>query len=186
MTRRIGTGLFIALGHLALVAALLHQARSSKPEDTGVVEYMTYVVVPKAAAPAAREAPPPPVVVQRQPRPAVRTQEPVTPLAITLPAAPEPAPAETAQPAASSSSRLDMVALRAEAGRVNKNYVPEPFERVRAAESRLEAQKNDLGKAIADTKRPPCTKKYSGGTSLNLIALIPLAIDTITDTGCKW
>ena len=74
MTRRIGTGLLIALGHLALVAALLHQARSSKPEDTGVVEYMTYVVVPKAAAPAAREAPPPPVAVQRQPRPAVRTQ----------------------------------------------------------------------------------------------------------------
>ena len=79
-----------------------------------------------------------------------------------------------------------MAALRADAGRVSKDYVPDSFEQVRAAESRLEAEKNDLGRAIEKAKRPPCTKKYSGGTSINLILLIPLAIDTITDKGCKW
>jgi len=79
-----------------------------------------------------------------------------------------------------------MAALRADARHIGKDYVPDSFERVRAAESRLEAEKNDLGRAIGKAKRPPCTKKYSGGTSLNLILLIPLAIDTITDKGCKW
>ena len=57
---------------------------------------------------------------------------------------------------------------------------------VRDAEHRLAAEKTGLGRAIKEAKRPPCTKKYSGGTSLNVFALIPLAIDTITDTGCKW
>ena len=79
-----------------------------------------------------------------------------------------------------------MDALRTDARRIASQHVPEPFEQVRNAEHRLEAEKRDLGRAISEARRPPCTKKYSGGTSLNVFALIPLAIDTITDTGCKW
>ncbi|MGI4720845.1 MAG: hypothetical protein ACRYGO_22165 [Janthinobacterium lividum] len=193
MTRRFGTGLLIGLAHLALVAALLHHARSARPEDPGVVEYMSYVVIPKASAPAAKPtpAPVPPVAVRRVTRPAVRTEPAPAAIVTAQPratdAAPAAAPITEAAPASPSPSpRLDMAALRAEARRLAGDHVPEPFEQVREAERRLEADKKDLGRAIREAKRPPCTKKYSGGTSMNLLALIPLAIDTITDTGCKW
>lgn len=189
MPRRFGTGLSIVLAHLVLVAALLHHANRPRLEDTGPVEYMRYIVVPRPAAPVVveRAAPitPPPL---RRSRPAAIRSEAQPAMTIVSPAEPaaRQAPTEDAAPSASPSPKLDMAALRADARRASKDYAPEPFEQVRAAESRLEAEKRDLGRAIANTRRPPCTKKYSGGEKLNLIALIPLAIDTITDTGCKW
>jgi len=185
MPRRLGTGLFIGLAHLALVAALLHHANRPRIEDTGPVEYMSYIVVPTPAAPKVEERAasirPPPV---RRSRPSV-TRVDAEP-AMTIVPATESAALQTPSEEVAPSPKLDMATLRAEARRVTRDYAPEPFEQVRAAESRLEAEKKDLGRAIANTKRPPCTKKYSGGEKLNLIALIPLAIDTITDTGCKW
>lgn len=191
LTQRFASSLFIGLLHLLILAALLQHANSARIEETGPVEYMSYIVVPKPAAPAVREAAPPtaPPPVRRD-RPAVATAEaPRVPNDTSVPD-PVDAPAETVAPApataAAPSPKLDMAALRADAGRMSRDYVPEPFEQVRSAESRLEAEKRDLGRAIEKAKRPPCTKKYSGGTSLNLILLIPLAIDTITDKGCKW
>lgn len=189
-TQRLTTGLFIGLLHLVLLAALLHHANSSRPEDSGPVEYMSFIPVPKTATPPVQPpaAPPPPV---RRSRPSADIAETAPILkAIPVPEAAEAqavAPeAQAPAPSASPSPKLDMAALRADAGRLSKDYVAEPFEQVRAAESRLEAEKNDLGRAIEKAKRPPCTKKYSGGTSMNLINLIPLAIETVTDKGCKW
>jgi len=183
---RLGTGLFIGLLHLAIIAALMAHKSSPRREDAGPVEYMSYIVVPKPAAPVLRESAP-----VLAPPPVRRSRPPVADVARTeqepdMTIVPAPEPAVEAAPSESASPKLDMAALRADARRASKDYAPEPFEQVRAAESRLEAEKKDLGRAIANTKRPPCTKKYSGGTSLNLLALIPLAIDTITDTGCKW
>jgi len=187
--RRFGTGLFIVLAHFALIAALLQHANRPKLEDTGPVEYMSYIVVPKPPVPRVEERAasitPPPMRRSRPPAVASVAQPAITIVPAVEPAAVQ-APVQDAAPSASPSPKLDMAALRADAHRASKDYVPEPFEQVRAAESRLEAEKKDLGRAIANTKRPPCTKKYSGGEKLNLIALIPLAIDTITDTGCKW
>ncbi len=190
-TQRLATGLFIGLLHLGLLAALLYHVNSSRPEDAGPVAYMNLILLPKTAPPPVREAtaPPPPL---RRSRPSADTARPA-PILKAIPAhTPADAPAEPDTPAPapsaspSPSQKLDMLALRADVGRISKEYVAEPFEQVRAAESRLEAEKNDLGRAIGKAKRPPCTKKYSGGTSMNLILLIPLAIDTITDKGCKW
>ena len=191
-TQRLATGLFIGLLHLVLVAALLHHANSSRPEDSGPVEYMSVILVPKTATPPVQAPAAPPRPVRRS-RPSADIAE-TRPVLKAIPA-PEAAEAQAVAPEAlapapspspSPSPKLDMAALRADAGRLSKDYVAEPFEQVRAAESRLEAEKNNLGRAIEKAKRPPCTKKYSGGTSMNLILLIPLAIDTITDKGCKW
>jgi hypothetical protein len=41
-------------------------------------------------------------------------------------------------------------------------------------------------RAIAQSGRADCTRKYAGGASLDPLRLIPLLYDTITDTGCKW
>lgn len=40
--------------------------------------------------------------------------------------------------------------------------------------------------AVRQAKRPDCQTKYSGGEKANLLLLIPLAIETITDKACKW
>lgn len=188
LRRRLATSFLIGLAHIALVAALLHHANSSRPEDAGPVEYMRFILVPKTVTPPVQEAAPPSPV--RRSRPPVDIAG-TAPVLKSIPAS-EPTDAqadpvaEAPAPSASPSPKLDMAALRADAGRISKDYVPDSFEQVRAAESRLEAEKNDLGRAIEKAKRPPCTKKYSGGTSLNLILLIPLAIETVTDKGCKW
>lgn len=180
-------GMLIILAHLLLVAALIrHTGSPSIRDEAPPARYIMLALVPAASEPepvkAAAPSPPPAPrarrAVQRQDRPAPSAPVNVPPVALPQGAAPrQAAPEET---------RLDMAALRADARRLAGDHVPGPFEQVRDAEHRLEAEKNELGRAIAKAKRPPCTKKYSGGTSLNVFALIPLAIDTITDTGCKW
>ena len=79
-----------------------------------------------------------------------------------------------------------MESLRGLARQVEKERVPTALERVRTAEQMRARDDNKLSRAINEAKRPDCQTKYSGGDKLDLIRLIPLAIDTITDTGCKW
>lgn len=184
---RAGPGALIILAHLVFVALLLRYAGTPSIRDqTPPAEYITFALVPATARPKAVEAAAPPLSPPARKRQATVQQDlPLPAPLVAVPAvqeAPEPVPAQ----AAPQGARLDMAALRADARHIAREYVPEPFEQVRDAEHRLEAEKKDLGRAIREAKRPPCTKKYSGGTSLNVFALIPLAIDTITDTGCKW
>lgn len=180
-------GALIILAHLVFFAVLLRYAgMPTVRNDTAPADYIAYVHIPAAARPAPAQAPAP--APQRAARKRSASLRQDAPLPAPPPAAPSVQEAHEAQSAraAPQGARLDMAALRSDARRIAGEYVPEPFERVRDAEHRLEAGKKDLGRAIREAKRPPCTKKYSGGTSLNVFALIPLAIDTITDTGCKW
>ena len=43
-----------------------------------------------------------------------------------------------------------------------------------------------LAQAVRKAKRPDCQTKYAGGEKANILLLIPLAIETVTDKGCKW
>ena len=145
--RRFGTGLFIVLAHFALIAALLQHANRPRLEDTGPVEYMSYIVVPKPPVPRVEERAasitPPPMRRSRPPAVASVAQPAITIVPAVEPAAVQ-APVQDAAPSASPSPKLDMAALRADAHRASKDYVPEPFEQVRAAENRLEAEKSDF------------------------------------------
>ena len=184
---RAGPGALIILAHLVFFAILIrHAGTPSIRNEAPPADYISFALIPAAAepkpAPAAAPTPSPAARKRRAAR-AQSARAPPAPLqaqAITAPL--EEAPA-TANP---QGKRLDMEALRADGRRLASSHVAGPFEQVRDAEARLEAGKKDLGRAISNARRPPCTKKYSGGTSLNVFALIPLAIDTITDTGCKW
>ena len=184
---RAGPGALIILAHLAFFAILLRYAGTPPLRDeTGPADYIEFVLVPAKARPKPVEAATPaPVPRKRKATTAQAAPAPASSDTVAVPSVPEPQESSPEQ-AVAQGKQLDMDALRATARRVAREHVPEPFEQVRAAESRLEAEKNDLGRAIEKAKRPPCTKKYSGGTSMNLILLIPLAIDTITDKGCKW
>lgn len=196
-TTRVSSVALIVLAHVLFVLALLHYA-SPRPDNASTpVDYIAFafIVVPvPVPVPQARSAPPTVDV------PAVRPPRLTTPRA--MPASAEPitiiTPSEqTASatptervtapaPASAPTEKLDMESLRGLARQVEKERVPTALERVRTAEQMRARDDSKLSRAINEAKRPDCQTKYSGGDKLDLIRLIPLAIDTITDTGCKW
>ncbi|MBD8544785.1 hypothetical protein IFU00_21130 [Oxalobacteraceae sp. CFBP 8761] len=196
-TGRAGSVAFIVLAHVLFVLALVHYA-SPRPDNVSTpVDYIAFafIVAPvkPPPVPQVRSAPPPPVSVQvvRPPRIATQRALPASPEPMTIIAAPEETstatPAETTTaPASASTGKLDMESLRGLARQVEKERVPTALERVRTAEQLRGADDTNLARAIKRAKNPDCQKKYAGGTETNLLLLIPLAIDTITGTGCTW
>lgn len=196
-TSRAGSVAFILLAHVLFVLALVHYASPRPDNDSAAVDYIAFafIVAPVKPTPVAqaRSAPPPPVSVQvvRPPRIATQRAMPASPEPMTIIAAreetPTATPAETTTaPASAPTGKLDMESLRGLARQVEKERVPTALERVRTAEQLRARDDTKLSRAIGEAKRPDCQTKYSGGDKLDLIRLIPLAIDTITDTGCKW
>lgn len=93
----------------------------------------------------------------------------------------EETPAAQAQAATAQPGRIDMESLRAVARQVDSEYGPVGLEPLRASDD------SDLSRAVRRAKRPDCQTKYAEGrTTVNLLLLIPLAIETVTDKGCKW
>jgi len=196
-TSRAGSVAFILLAHVLFVLALVHYASPRPDNDSAAVDYIAFafIVAPVKPTPVAQahSAPPPPVSVQvvRPPRIATQRAMPASPEPMTIIAAreetPTATPAETTTaPASAPTGKLDMESLRGLARQVEKERVPTALERVRTAEQLRARDDTKLSRAISEAKRPDCQTKYSGGDKLDLIRLIPLAIDTITDTGCKW
>jgi len=193
---RAGSVAFIVLAHVLFVLALLHYASPRPDNDSTPVDYIAFafIVAPEKPAPVpqARSAPPPVAAqVVRLARIATPRAMPAPPEPMTIIAPPQEtpsaAPAETTTATASApTGKLDMESLRGLARQVEKERVPTALERVRTAEQMSSRDDNKLSRAINEAKRPDCQKKYSGGDKLNLIRLIPLAIDTITGTGCNW
>lgn len=195
-TSRAGSVAFIVLAHVLFVLALVHYA-SPRPDNVSIpVDYIAFafIVAPvkPTPVPQVRSAPPPvSVQVVRPPRIATQRAMPASPEPMTIIAAPEETstatPAETTTaPASASTGKLDMESLRGLARQVEKEREPTALERLRTAEQLREADDNNLSRAIKRAKNPDCQKKYAGGTETNLLLLIPLAIDTITGTGCTW
>jgi hypothetical protein len=199
---RAGSVAFIVLAHVLFVLALVHYA-SPRPDNASTpVDYIAFAFIvapekpvpPPAPMPQARSAPPPVAVPAVRPprivttRPTPASPEPIT--IITPPQeTPSAAPAETMTapaPAPAPTGKLDMESLRGLARQVEKERVPTALERVRTAEQLRGADDTNLSRAIKRAKNPDCQKKYAGGTNANLLLLIPLAIDTITGTGCTW
>lgn len=106
------------------------------------------------------------------------------PGAAVLEPAPEPAPAAASGPAAVAPG-FDMQAARGAVRSALKDRIGEP--KTPGRTSPLQATRDEkLGNAIDRGRTPDCQTKYAGGTSLNVILLIPLAIDTLSASGCKW
>ena len=193
---RAGSVAFIVLAHVLFVLALVHYA-SPRPDNASTpVDYIAFafIVAPvkPTPVPQARSAPPPVAVpAVRPPRIVTTRPTPASPEPITIITPPQETPSATpgettTAPASAPTGKLDMESLRGLARQVEKERVPTALERVRTAEQMRARDDNKLSRAINEAKRPDCQTKYSGGDKLDLIRLIPLAIDTITDTGCKW
>lgn len=193
-TTRAGSGALIVLAHVLFVLALVHYASPRPDNHSTPVDYIAvaFIVAPVKPVLQARSATPPVAVpAVRRPRIATPRAMPASPETMTIIALPEEtpsaAPAETATtPASAPTGKLDMESLRGLARQVEKERVPTALERARTAEQLRARDDTRLSRAISEAKRPDCQTKYSGGDKLDLIRLIPLAIDTITGTGCNW
>ena len=201
---RVGAVAVIVLLHVLMAALLLRHAATPQRDDDGKpASYIAFVLIaaPKPA-PQAAQAAPVPVPVPVRVTPPVRRTAPaktVAPAPAPVVVAPRPAPEaavaapeapatwpDSAQAAQAPHPGIDMAALRASARQIDSERVPAAQERREGPQQLLSTDDSKLARAVREAKRPDCQKKYSGGTSLNLILLIPLAIETITDKGCKW
>lgn len=186
---RVAPAALIALAHILFVLALLHFTGARVDTDSTPADYIAFVFIPAPAksSPEVRSAPASVVIPATRPRriAAPREQPASSPAPIVIvpqAAAPDAPP----QAATAATGKLDMESLRSAARQVEKERVPTALERLRTSEQMQAREESSLSRKISEAKRPDCQTKYSGGTSLDLIRLIPLAIDTITDTGCKW
>lgn len=178
---RIGPGALIILGHVLLAFALLqHGGAAQRGPDPAPAEYieLAFIAAPRMQAPVVA---PPPLVVPRLPvRRAVATPSiELAPVAVPVPAAMDTASTEETV-AMAQEGRMDMESLRAAARQVDSERTPGALEPLRASDD------SGLARAVRKAKRPDCQTKYSGGTSFDVLLLIPLAIETMTDKGCKW
>lgn len=194
---RLGAGFLIAIVHLCALLALVNSTLHRVQPDSGPVRSLTVTLLPPAAAPAASKSVATGQVqaVSRPPRmslppvhvPAAVAAAPAQRRVDTSVSDTAPSPVEApAAPPAPAARRIDMDAVRAAARQFERERVPTGIERVREAELFREKDDNDAARAIKKAERPDCRHAYGGGTKANIFALIPLAIDTLTDHGCKW
>lgn len=178
---RFGPGALIISGHVLLAFALLqHGGAPQRGPDPAPAEYieLAFIAAPTMRAPAVAALP---VVVPRAPvrraaaTPSIASAPVAVPLSAPMNTASTEEPVATAQ-----KGRIDMESLRAAARQVDSERTPGALEPLRASDD------SDLSRAVRKAKRPDCQTKYSGGTSFDVLLLIPLAIETITDKGCKW
>lgn len=182
-TLRAGPGALIILGHVLLAFALMkHGGPSTRGPAPAPADYieLALIAAPKMPVPAAAD--PLPVAASRVPGRRPATTVPVESAPIDVPVlAGEDAPAAGAQAATAQPGRIDMESLRVIARQVDSEYGPVGLEPLRASDD------SDLSRAVRRAKRPDCQTKYAEGrTTVNLLLLIPLAIETVTDKGCKW
>jgi hypothetical protein len=97
-----------------------------------------------------------------------------------------PASAPPPKAATNSAAALDLNAFRALAREDERQRKREPLEMTQDSQRVRAPQESKLAQDIKKARRPDCLKAYSGGPSFNVFLLIPIAIDTVTDTGCKW
>ena len=186
--RRIGAGILIALLHVGLYYGVVHVRHRADQDNVGQASYMTVALIPT-------RAPPRPTLTQPMLKPVPRRT--MKKEAVVLPIRPA-ASESTIEPAAdtkyvSPSAEqapvprvLDMDQLRAAARGIERSRVLSPLDRVRLAEQVRSSDDNAMARAVKKAERADCKTAYGGGEKMNLFMLIPLAIDTVTNTGCKW
>jgi hypothetical protein len=189
--REVLPGWAISLAvHAAALAWLVHAVPARHQDDTPV-RRSTLVMVrlappPKpaqkpaeaAAMPVPRALTPSTPATPSRPRPARATVQAIVPAAVVAEPTPEPVPAAVSAESSDGAPALDMTALRASARAVVRS------EAAAAPGTQMKATQDEkLGRDIDRSRRGDCQTKYAGA---GILAVIPLAVATVTGTGCKW
>lgn len=78
---------------------------------------------------------------------------------------------------------LNLDALRGSALAMERQRKPSEIEQMQASHRRTDSMEKRLGEGVKKAEKTDCLKAYSG---IGLLAVIPLAVSTVVDTGCKW
>ncbi|MGF6272207.1 hypothetical protein ABIB38_000549 [Massilia sp. UYP11] len=194
---RAAPGAPVALAHIGFVLALLPFAETPDARHADApVDYVAVVFIPASRPPVAAAAPAPlPVTAAPRRRPdrmRARAEEmtaPPAPLAAlpAMSAMPALPPATDSQQTLAPARTIDMESLRAAARQADGARAPTAPESLRESGQMRASDDGALARAVRRAKRPDCQTKYAEGrTTVNLLLLVPLAIETITDKGCKW
>jgi hypothetical protein len=196
----------VLLLHAALIQLLLRHDYDSAPPDDGVpMRYMEAIMIQPvlrtpavAAAPGAKPGASAPVPRQRLlpvAKPAkLANSSAATPAATAPEQAASPPSSASISASASGSLAADnkpqqvmtIDQMRQLARDDERSRQKTPQERLRAQQLAAKSRGAVTTRAIARAKRDDCRTAYSGGPVFDPLRLIPLAIDTLTDTGCKW
>lgn len=186
---RFAAGALAALAHILLVFALLRFAGMPDARHAEApVDYIAFAFIPAGRPPVSETTPAPLPVAEparRSRRAAAPAEAAISPPPVAM--TPEAPSSTQRQQAPMQAPRIDMESLRAAARQVESERVPSALESLRASEQMRASDDSDLSRAVRRAKRPDCQTKYAEGrTTVNLLLLIPLAIETVTDKGCKW
>lgn len=182
---RAASILLVALCHLALWQGLRpggwpQHAHNAAAEPVRYLQLLT-VRRTEPAAPshnALATLLPPPTVRKRTGATAA-AQPDVRPTNLQEPAPISLLPAE----AQSDSKSLDLEALRSTALAQERRRKRSEIEQMQAGHWRDQSLEQQLGSATQKAQRKDCRNAYAG---IGLLAIIPLAVSTVVDTGCKW
>ncbi|MBI1771437.1 MAG: hypothetical protein HYR68_03595 [Burkholderiales bacterium] len=94
----------------------------------------------------------------------------------------QPAPLAI-NPDSQTSPGLDLDAVRSSALALERQRKPSEIEQIQASHRRGDSLEKRLGEGTKRAEKKECLKAYSG---LGLLAVIPLAVSSVVDTGCKW
>jgi len=79
--------------------------------------------------------------------------------------------------------RLNLDDLKRSALAIDKQRQPGTIAKIQQSHRRDEGFEQKLADGAKKAERKDCLKAYSG---IGLLAVIPLAVSTVVDTGCKW
>lgn len=79
--------------------------------------------------------------------------------------------------------RLNLDELKRSALAIDKQRQAGTIEKIQQSHRRDEGFEQKLADGTKKAERKDCLKAYSG---IGLLAVIPLAVSTVVDTGCKW
>lgn len=78
---------------------------------------------------------------------------------------------------------LDLEQVRGAARQIGRQQQPDTIAQIQESHRRDQRMETQLGQNVAKAAKKDCLKAYSG---IGLLAVIPLAVSTVVDTGCKW
>ncbi|MFZ6731166.1 hypothetical protein ACO0LG_04495 [Undibacterium sp. Ji42W] len=187
------TILLVMIAHLLFWQLLRHQHATARAgESHSALQYLQLLTV--APKPATPEASPTAVAPAKPEKPVKKeASKPITaskparslvypdqPVAESIPGTvSQRSPQTTISPDRPTGLGLNLESVRKSALAMR----PTEIEQIQASHRRGDSLEKRLGEGTRRAEKKECLKAYSG---IGLLAVIPLAVSAVVDTGCKW
>lgn len=187
------TVLLVILAHLLFWQLLRQQHATTRAgENHPLMQYLQLLTIPpKPVAPKpglpvevpakpekpARKESSRPINMNKPVRSLTRPEQPAA--EIVPDAVSQPSPQTSISPDSPTGLGLNLESVRKSALAMK----PTEIEQVQASHRRGDSLEKRLGEGTKRAEKKECLKAYSG---IGILAVIPLAVSAVVDTGCKW